>query len=849
VTKTIGRHRAGEASGEATAGAPADAELLVAVRAGDTAAFGVLYDRHSEAARRLARVLVREPSDAEDLVAEAFAKVLAALRLGRGPEVAFRAYLLTAVRHACYDRTRRDRRIEFTEDLTRYETTGGPTTGDQAVARLERSYAARAFAKLPERWQMVLWHTEVEGEKPATIAPMLGLSPNAVAALAYRARERLRQMYLQEHLNVTENPTCHWTCGRLGAHVRHGLPRREQSKVDAHLADCEDCRALWAELAEINSGLRGVLAPVVLGAAATPYLTTVPSVAWWYGVVEAVRHGWSTALDRLRELVRRHGSTNVAAGVGLAAAALVGVALFALALALGPDPDPADEEPPVAAEPGRPVPVPVPAPSPETPPPPAEPPSDEAAQPGFPAAMAPPAPSTSRSPESPRPPAPAPVAVAPDLSATSLAAGEDGELAITVLLPADHGEKHTIGDQLTSRFSLIDVKVGLPAGIELAGADAGDGWRCVASERSGAASDAAGITGSSAGAACQRPAWPAGESRTARLPVTVDETLGGFAPITVTVTAGRQRSEAGFRVPVAPVGLRVGYAATGPYRLAMAGNTWLSCPTRPDCLLRDRLDNNLVRLQPYLPGAGDPAVPPGLADPVVAASGAELPVPAGAEVAWAALHWATTAGEGPELVRLHSPAGGWHSIAPDAVQLGGGRPLRQAYADVTELVRAGGGGPWWVAAGSGPLPTTDTVSAGWSLTVVYADANTPDRDLAVFTGPVSLTGQRSLSVTASSSGEPVEVGLAAWEGDRTLDGDRLRLDDQPLGDPENALASRAAGALECGGTPAAGCGWHTFGVDVGQHQGTGLDGGMVSLHTERDLVEIGVLVLAVDSPR
>jgi RNA polymerase sigma factor (sigma-70 family) len=252
VTKPIGRRLAG--------GGPADADLLTAVRTGDTAAFGVLYDRHGAAARRLARVLVRDPSDADDLVAEAFAKVLAALRLGRGPQVAFRAYLFTAVRHACYDRTRRDRRIELTGDLTKYETAGGQTAGDQVVARLERSYAVRAFAKLPERWQVVLWHTEVEGEKPATIAAQLGLSPNAVAVLAYRARERLRQMYLQEHLNDAGNPSCHRTTGRLGAYVRHGLARRERSRVDAHLAACEACRALRAELSEINGGFEmGVL--------------------------------------------------------------------------------------------------------------------------------------------------------------------------------------------------------------------------------------------------------------------------------------------------------------------------------------------------------------------------------------------------------------------------------------------------------------------------------------------------------------------------------------------------------------------------------------------------------------
>ena len=46
---------------------------------------------------------------------------------------------------------------------------------------------------------MVLWHLEVENQKPADIAPLLGMSANSVSALAYRAREGLRQAYLNMH--------------------------------------------------------------------------------------------------------------------------------------------------------------------------------------------------------------------------------------------------------------------------------------------------------------------------------------------------------------------------------------------------------------------------------------------------------------------------------------------------------------------------------------------------------------------------------------------------------------------------------------------------------------------------
>ena len=149
---------------------PSDANLIASVRSGEVDAYGSLYARHVAAAHNLARQLARSPAEADDLVSEAFAKVLDIMRSGGGPDSAFRAYLLTAMRHVAYDRTRRDRRLELTEDIeaagANPERISEPFR-DTAVAGLERSLAAQAFARLPERWQAVLWHTEIEGQAPA----------------------------------------------------------------------------------------------------------------------------------------------------------------------------------------------------------------------------------------------------------------------------------------------------------------------------------------------------------------------------------------------------------------------------------------------------------------------------------------------------------------------------------------------------------------------------------------------------------------------------------------------------------------------------------------------------------
>ena len=222
-------------------GSDPDTDLLAAVRAGDTAAYGTLYERHRAATRQLAYALARDPADADDLVAETFAKVLASLRAGRGPLVSFRAYLNTTLRHVCYHRARRDRRLEFTDDLTRYDE--GEPFLDATLDRMERTYAARAFHQLPDRWRDVLWMTEIEGAGPAEIAPRLGLTPNAVAVLAHRAREGLRRLYLQQHVAATERADCRWTGDHLGGHVRGRLAPRDASKVQAHLSWCAGCRS------------------------------------------------------------------------------------------------------------------------------------------------------------------------------------------------------------------------------------------------------------------------------------------------------------------------------------------------------------------------------------------------------------------------------------------------------------------------------------------------------------------------------------------------------------------------------------------------------------------------------
>ena len=244
-----------------------DAELIAGVRAGESAAFGVLYERHGPAAKRVASMYSAVASDVDDVVSEAFARVLKALQEGGGPDLAFRAYLFTVVRRTGLDLIKKGKRTRPAEDMESHDAAIGyePASDEPTLDSFEQGVVADAFKSLPERWQTVLWYTEIEKKSPAEVAPLLGLSANGVAALAYRAREALRQAYLQQHLATADDVNCVEMSEHLGGYVRGGLTKREHAKVNAHVDECERCAPLVSELEDVNRGLRAVIAPLVLG--------------------------------------------------------------------------------------------------------------------------------------------------------------------------------------------------------------------------------------------------------------------------------------------------------------------------------------------------------------------------------------------------------------------------------------------------------------------------------------------------------------------------------------------------------------------------------------------------------
>jgi len=328
-----------------------DAELIESARSGDTSAFGELWLRHYRPAARVARQFTS--IDADDLVSEAYARIFQRVLAGGGPTGAFRPYLYTTIRNlaSTWGAASRDIQVDMIED---FEDERIPD--DPAAWALDRTLTASAFRGLPERWQTVVWYTEVEGMDPHEVAPIMGITANSVAALAYRAREGLRKAWLQAHISdATASGECQWTMAHLGDHTRNGLSARDAERMTDHLEACAKCTIVSEEVDEVGSHLAMVMLPLLLGgivgggllaqlaqpssAMAAEIIPAMPQA------VEAVAGGTAVAAPVIAGALSLGSATGTSALVGgLAVAAVLGTTI-----ALGAAPAAPADPPAVAA--------------------------------------------------------------------------------------------------------------------------------------------------------------------------------------------------------------------------------------------------------------------------------------------------------------------------------------------------------------------------------------------------------------------------------------------------------------------------------------------------------------------
>ncbi|MEU9308335.1 sigma-70 family RNA polymerase sigma factor [Streptomyces sp. NPDC048256] len=410
---------------------PADTDLIDRMRSGDDTAYEELYRRHADAVRRYARTCCRDAHTADDLTAEVFARMLQAVRGGSGPEYAVRAYLLTCVRRVAADWTRSAKREQLVDDFAVFaaQSTRPSEAADDTVSigsfgaglelgadvramhEAEQSMAMQAFRSLPERWQAVLWHTEVEDESPSEVAMLFGLDANGTRVLASRAREGLKQAYLQAHVSatLTSDESCAGYADQLGTYARRRLRTRAERGLRKHLEECAKCRLAALQIEEVAGSIPAVVPVAVIGwFGAAGYAKAVALIAGGAGAGAAGAAGAAAAASGSSSGAGTGGGALASEGLGAPvkagiAAGVVAVAAAAAALALlghggpaaQPKAGPPASAPAPVAQPDDPTPAPTPTPTKER-------------EPQPPAIVPAAAPTPTRAPESTPTPTPTP---------------------------------------------------------------------------------------------------------------------------------------------------------------------------------------------------------------------------------------------------------------------------------------------------------------------------------------------------------------------------------------------------------------------------------------------------------
>jgi RNA polymerase sigma-70 factor, ECF subfamily len=211
-------------------GGPSDKELLEGARRGDSDSFRTLVRRHDRYLYRVARSVVQEDQEAEDVVQQTYLQAFTKLIDFRG-EADLRTWLTRITLNDAIRRRRRQRSlvdlptIDTAAERERSHTYLFPLTTpnpESAAARSQiRRVLEQAIDALPAAFRLVLILRDVEGASVEETAKVLRLQPETVRTRLHRARRIVRERLGEQFASVLkdvfpfERPRCDALVSRL----------------------------------------------------------------------------------------------------------------------------------------------------------------------------------------------------------------------------------------------------------------------------------------------------------------------------------------------------------------------------------------------------------------------------------------------------------------------------------------------------------------------------------------------------------------------------------------------------------------------------------------------------------
>lgn len=180
-----------------------DVALVARLRAGDSAAFRELVTRHIGVVSGIARRMLRDEAEAEDIAQEAMLRLwrsAAGLELGPG---GLRPWLRRVTSNLCIDRVRSSQRTVVTDEVPEVAepaTQMRDLEGHDLSARV-----AAAMQALPDRQRLALTLFHHEGLSQVEVGRAMDISDEAVESLLARARRALKASLAGEWQELLES--------------------------------------------------------------------------------------------------------------------------------------------------------------------------------------------------------------------------------------------------------------------------------------------------------------------------------------------------------------------------------------------------------------------------------------------------------------------------------------------------------------------------------------------------------------------------------------------------------------------------------------------------------------------
>ncbi len=173
-----------------------DGDLVARIAQGDQGAARELVDRHLTRLLSVARRLLGQQEDAEEVVQEVFLKVWTHAQTWDPGKAKFQTWMHRVTINLCYDRLRKHR--EVTMDSLPDQEDERPTP---VIALHDKQVSERvqeAIQALPDRQRVALTLCHFQGMSNRDAAEVLEISVDALESLLARARRGLKAMLIED---------------------------------------------------------------------------------------------------------------------------------------------------------------------------------------------------------------------------------------------------------------------------------------------------------------------------------------------------------------------------------------------------------------------------------------------------------------------------------------------------------------------------------------------------------------------------------------------------------------------------------------------------------------------------